>query len=349
LSNKQTTMEEREAVIRKKEQHIEQLELKAQQREKQWELREQKCVQREAECARHEHNIKEKEEELARRDRSWKPNPPVFKPKTLTPIKLILRGGMVLSTTREILLQFKETRFGQMVFENDHQIMSCGELHIDRDPLSFLHVLVTLHGMSMDEILPHTRSAFEYYNIYNEFAYYKVPFPFKENPSAVVLEAWFPNKKLTLLYKATVDGYGAYFFHRKCDYKGPAVVVIHSKKGFIFGGYTPISFGGDDEYRTHADAFLFTITNPHNIPPTRYFPKKILMRVSIVEMVRGQSFQGQLRALILWSQDIQATKSINTVLVISIFPKILKIPQEKQTKHSLGITFSRPEKWKSIL
>ena len=43
--------------------------------------------------------------------------------------------------------------------------------------------------------------------------------------------------KLTLLYRASRDGWISSDFHSKCDYKGPTLTVIKCTGGYVFGGY----------------------------------------------------------------------------------------------------------------
>lgn len=70
-----------------------------------------------------------------------------------------------------------------------------------------------------------------------------------------------------LRYQATKDGFGARDFHAMCDNQKRLLVVIKSQNDFIFGGFTSEGF----TYPAGADpvAFLFTLTNPHGIPPTK--------------------------------------------------------------------------------
>jgi len=82
---------------------------------------------------------------------------------------------------------------------------------------------------------------------------------------------WFgSNKQLHLLYKATRDGFKAQDFHSKCDNKGETITVIKSTKGFTFGGYTPISWSSHGDYAWENQTFIFTLSNPHQFPPTKY-------------------------------------------------------------------------------
>jgi hypothetical protein len=80
------------------------------------------------------------------------------------------------------------------------------------------------------------------------------------------------NQKWMLIYKATRDGFGSNDFHRCCDNQGPTMTVIRSKDGgYIFGGYTSVSWRSTEKYAEDMNGpFLFTLINPHGIPPTKY-------------------------------------------------------------------------------
>jgi hypothetical protein len=79
-------------------------------------------------------------------------------------------------------------------------------------------------------------------------------------------------QKWELIYKATRDGFRAEEFHRCCDSKGPTMTIIQSKDAnYLFGGYAEISWGCDNIYKSDPAAFLFTLTNPHGIQPTKFF------------------------------------------------------------------------------
>jgi hypothetical protein len=79
-------------------------------------------------------------------------------------------------------------------------------------------------------------------------------------------------QKWLLIYKATRDGFGVSDFHRCCDNQGPTMTVIQSKEGgFLFGGYTSVSWKSVGDYvADNNNPFIFTLTNPHGIPPTKY-------------------------------------------------------------------------------
>ncbi|KAK8810488.1 hypothetical protein WA158_007063 [Blastocystis sp. Blastoise] len=82
-------------------------------------------------------------------------------------------------------------------------------------------------------------------------------------------------KKWKLLFRASEHEYKASEFHRCCDNKGETVTIIkhigHNNHINIFGGYTDQSW----EYRpgsskSFSKEFLFTLSNEHGIPPTKY-------------------------------------------------------------------------------
>lgn len=86
------------------------------------------------------------------------------------------------------------------------------------------------------------------------------------------LTQWLPQKQLKLIYRATRDGFSAQSFHQKCDNRGPTLTVIRSTGGYLFGGYTSASWETRvfSAVKTDKNAFLFTLSNPHGIIPTRY-------------------------------------------------------------------------------
>ncbi|UJR27909.1 hypothetical protein I4U23_009170 [Adineta vaga] len=76
----------------------------------------------------------------------------------------------------------------------------------------------------------------------------------------------------TLIYKATRDGFSHLDFHRCCDNQGPTITVIQTiDNGYLFGGYTSVSWHSTQSYANDLNCpFLFTLINPHGIPPTKY-------------------------------------------------------------------------------
>ena len=75
----------------------------------------------------------------------------------------------------------------------------------------------------------------------------------------------FPKIKQTeLLYRMNRDGCKPDIFHRRCDNRGPTMILISANNGYIFGGYNPTSWISEYCYSECDDAFLFSITDPSN-------------------------------------------------------------------------------------
>lgn len=129
-----------------------------------------------------------------------------------------------------------------------------------------------------------------------------------------IIKEWLPDKCFVLKYKASRfaciiifgnwfliyirDGFSSDVFHKQCDGVGPTLTFILSSSFHIFGGYagdswssptTPAPFPFYNyfastpytlahrhayEYKSNPSTFIFTISNPFSIPPTRYLLKE---------------------------------------------------------------------------
>ena len=69
-----------------------------------------------------------------------------------------------------------------------------------------------------------------------------------------------------LLYRGSRDGLTTEALHRLCDDQGATVTVARSKAGYVFGGYTSVTWKGQGIWKVDDSAFLFTLTNPANQP-----------------------------------------------------------------------------------
>jgi len=77
----------------------------------------------------------------------------------------------------------------------------------------------------------------------------------------------FPvNQKLSLIYRASQDGFEACSFHEKCNYKPNTLVIIKSANGNIFGGYTEQSWNYINNCNVDPNAFIFSLINKDNKP-----------------------------------------------------------------------------------
>ena len=79
------------------------------------------------------------------------------------------------------------------------------------------------------------------------------------------------DKKWSLLYQGSRDGFDAFYFHFRCDFKPNTLTIVKSTNGNIFGGYTTISWESNDYdadygYKYNNSAFIFSLVNKENIP-----------------------------------------------------------------------------------
>ena len=82
---------------------------------------------------------------------------------------------------------------------------------------------------------------------------------------------WLPGRSLSLIYQASRNGFASSNFHQCCDNRGATLVIVRCNNGFVFGGYAAVSWNSNGGWiQGQRNSFLFTLKNPHNIPPTRY-------------------------------------------------------------------------------
>ena len=74
------------------------------------------------------------------------------------------------------------------------------------------------------------------------------------------------DKEFKLLYRATIDGFGASDFHGKCDNQPRTLTIIKTTKGYIFGGYTSIAWNDIGGYKRDDNAFVFSLVNASSLP-----------------------------------------------------------------------------------
>ncbi|KFM79229.1 TBC1 domain family member 24, partial [Stegodyphus mimosarum] len=90
-----------------------------------------------------------------------------------------------------------------------------------------------------------------------------------------VLNAWFGNAKQMwrLLYRASTHGYTAEAFHYHCDGHSPTFVIVLGSHGELCGGFSDVPWGktrGRGRYVPSEKAFLFTLINNADVPPTKF-------------------------------------------------------------------------------
>lgn len=115
-----------------------------------------------------------------------------------------------------------------------------------------------------------------YYLNSDEINKYKVEFPkFKENVNSDIMKYFDLNliekgikkkqnktiKKLTLLFRASRDGYSYSNFHSKCDGKVNTLILVETTNRRRFGGYTECQWDQSNSYKTGPYSFIFSFDN----------------------------------------------------------------------------------------
>ena len=75
------------------------------------------------------------------------------------------------------------------------------------------------------------------------------------------------NRKLTLVYRASRDGFSTEQFHAKCDKIPKTLSIIKARdSGNVFGGYTQCTWNHSGTYKQDNNAFIFSLVNKDNKP-----------------------------------------------------------------------------------
>ena len=81
---------------------------------------------------------------------------------------------------------------------------------------------------------------------------------------------WSGYKRIELLYRGTRDGSESKIFHEKCDNQGPTICLFENDGGFIFGGYSSISWTNSGDGHSAPESFIFTLNNIYGTSPTKF-------------------------------------------------------------------------------
>jgi hypothetical protein len=75
------------------------------------------------------------------------------------------------------------------------------------------------------------------------------------------------NDKWSLLYRGTRVGFDSDDFHSKCDNHSNTFTIVKVKQSsYIFGGFTTVEWDSTSEWKSDANAFIFSLTNKDNQP-----------------------------------------------------------------------------------
>ena len=94
----------------------------------------------------------------------------------------------------------------------------------------------------------------------------------RENEFVNKIFEWSGYKSMELLYRGSRDGMSIKKFHELCDHRGPTICLFKTEKGYIFGGYSPISWESNESGKWYKldDSFMFTLTNIYEMQPTKF-------------------------------------------------------------------------------
>ena len=186
-------------------------------------------------------------------------------------------GGKLFLTTKDTLMRVKDSYFTSMIESGHWKPRKDGTYFIDRNATCFGRILdyMRYDELDMEGLTPTLKKMLQ-----KDFDYF---FP-KAKPVKVtpinlcsnhmdVLQSWLGDHfdSTKLLWRGSTDGFTPKAFHDRCDKKGPTLTVIKSANDWIFGGFNPENWTSKGVYSEGSGAFLFTLTNPHGIPPTQYF------------------------------------------------------------------------------
>ncbi|XP_059469186.1 uncharacterized protein LOC132192950 isoform X2 [Neocloeon triangulifer] len=90
-----------------------------------------------------------------------------------------------------------------------------------------------------------------------------------------ILNEWYgnPKQQWRLVFRASAHNFSAQAFHRICDGISPTYTIVASKQGHICGGFSNVPWERPQSkgYFAYSDkAFLFTLANNQDIPPTKF-------------------------------------------------------------------------------
>ena len=141
-----------------------------------------------------------------------------------------------IAKVKDILMETNKFKPNLSLFNQEGVTSFFGSIQLNEYPNT---------NLFQSEILKDERQSFELFNLC-EFS---------------------PNDKLSLLYRATRDGFGSNDFHSKCDgHKNTLTVCKAKQSSFVFGGFTSVEWDSSSGWKSDPNAFLFSLTNKDNQP-----------------------------------------------------------------------------------
>jgi hypothetical protein len=154
------------------------------------------------------------------------------------------------------------------------------EIFIDRNPKYFDLVLDFLRTINTKEIFKLPKNNEVLAGLYQEADYYMLddlkdllmPFQhssilnFTQRTNLLELTGFEGIEKWELIYRASLHGFKASDFHKKCDGASKTLTIIKSSNSNIFGGYTEAQWDSSGQIKSDPAAFIFSLENKENNP-----------------------------------------------------------------------------------
>eukprot|EP01111_Echinosteliopsis_oligospora_P010682 TRINITY_DN3383_c0_g2_i3.p1 TRINITY_DN3383_c0_g2~~TRINITY_DN3383_c0_g2_i3.p1 ORF type:complete len:348 (+),score=85.76 TRINITY_DN3383_c0_g2_i3:45-1088(+) len=202
--------------------------------------------------------------------------------KAGTKIKLDV-CGKIFTVSKQTLLKHPNTFFTAMLGSGQWQPGEDGTYFIEKDPKIFAVILKYLVSgrLNLSKLDEHRmeelKADLDYFQIHNDelqrliLPNYNSKIVTKQEHWKILQDWLPPSMKIgEKIYSGQEHGFLGTDFHRRCDNKGQTIVLILSTTNHIFGGYVSSSWDSSGTYKNANDTYIYTITNPNNIPPTKY-------------------------------------------------------------------------------
>jgi len=227
--------------------------------------------------------LEKREKEVEKREKEWANTVAMMEMHANNAKnKIILDvGGTRFTTSKTTLLSVTHSFFHAMLSSPAWLPDPDGSYFIDRSPRYFGYVLDMLRNGQVDfsgmrpEKVAKIHVELDFYQLYRvvtspAIAFKSIGSSLLDLDMQKALMSWLgDNRSCELIYQSSRDGLNPEVFHRLCDDKGPTVTVYQGK-GYLFGGYTQVSWNCSGGTVRDPNAFLFTLSNPHHVPPSKY-------------------------------------------------------------------------------
>jgi len=186
-------------------------------------------------------------------------------------------GGKKFETTKATLLKQDTSLFATILGSDEWKPDEDGSYFIDRNPkympllLDYLRSdKLNITKLSAEQIAGVTKEA-EFYNIKIKSIQMGYESKIVSNFCWDLLKKWTGKKQPKLLYQASRDGFLAANFHSNCDNMTNTLTIIKENgKPNIMGGFLEAKYAANSGWILDPKAFIFTLVNPNNIPPTTF-------------------------------------------------------------------------------